>query len=449
MNTANSTGASPPTSSGPTASRRGRCRLRLYVYKAFLPHLQLQRRSGRFFSLQSDTGSIHNTSCLEGRCQYGTFGLHNVRQYTSEVPIYRRLVSQCPTTLDPEKADMFLIPFFFGYMMTLGWQLKSTSYSVPSLAQWKTEHREMMKAAIASKGLLPHLNNGTARKHLVLFTCDSQFVNIDLHPLFRSVTVVHLGDDGFAGSPHRNSYLGQAGVRNSLPNGVVVPYRVSQWMPMGFTAPALAPRRFLLSMNVNLERHRIRRVIANQIMADATRLGMPSGRLLVTSIMMAPQEAADIAISSVFCVCPTGDSKGFTARFYFVLLHGCIPIRVDGWSRNTTLAPSAFPFPNLINWSKIVIDVPPAEIASLMPQILAMPANEIEDKQRYLRSVAHWFLFDDEVNHGHDDAPAALIHTLEQRLSCESRWCRSNDVSTTSLNTRKNRGTRPSNALPQ
>tara|TARA_B100000795_G_scaffold268010_1_gene254069 strand:+ start:1129 stop:1350 length:222 start_codon:yes stop_codon:yes gene_type:complete len=32
---------------------------------------------------------------------------------------------------------------------------------------------------------------------------------------------------------------------------------------------------------------------------------------------------------TTFCVAPTGDSDGFTQRFYYILAAGCIPVRVE------------------------------------------------------------------------------------------------------------------------
>ena len=47
--------------------------------------------------------------------------------------------------------------------------------------------------------------------------------------------------------------------------------------------------------------------------------------------MAPPAEAQRLSLESDFCFCPTGDAKGFTARLYFSLLLGCLPVRVDGW----------------------------------------------------------------------------------------------------------------------
>ena len=32
---------------------------------------------------------------------------------------------------------------------------------------------------------------------------------------------------------------------------------------------------------------------------------------------------------TTFCVAPTGDSDGFTQRFYYILAAGCIPVGLD------------------------------------------------------------------------------------------------------------------------
>jgi hypothetical protein len=408
----------------PSTPQHGRftCRLKIYVYRQFLHHLQQQQHSGRWFGF-SDTRRVtgatrnvtRNVSCLEGPCIFNGFKYLNVRQYTSEVPIYQRLVTACTVVDEPERADIYLVPFYFGYMMTLGWQVKMKE--MPDA--WRVEHREMMRAALSLKRALPYLDNRTASRHVLLFTCDSQFVNIDLHKHFRESLIVHLGDDAFHGSPmlsavHGGSSLGHE--KHHLPNGIIVPYRVSQWMPYGFNRSRLVgARKLLLSMNVNMERHPVRRKVAFAVTASAKGLKVDPARLLLSNRMMGPKEAADAALNSTFCLCPTGDSKGFTARFYFVLLHGCIPIRVDGYSRNTTTAPPTYPFPKLIDWSRLVIDVPPSQANMLLPRLLAMPQREIEERQSYLRHTAHWLLFDNE-EHAHHDASAALIHQIQARF---------------------------------
>ena len=96
----------------PSTPQHGRftCRLKIYVYRQFLHHLQQQQHSGRWFGF-SDTRRVtgatrnvtRNVSCLEGPCIFNGFKYLNVRQYTSEVPIYQRLVTACTVVDEPER----------------------------------------------------------------------------------------------------------------------------------------------------------------------------------------------------------------------------------------------------------------------------------------------------------------------------------------------------------
>ena len=314
----------------------------------------------------------------------------------------------CQHTTDPNNADLFLVPFFFGTMMTLGWQVKNMPGNERSM------HREMMRSAIAIGKNLTHLNNQTASRHLFLFSCDSQFVGVGLNPLMSSSIVLHLGDDDYSGSVH-DLRLAANRDKHRLRHGLTVPYRVSQWLPFGFKAPAVGPRRLLASMNANMKRAGVRGEIAGKLRAASKLVNVPDDRVLITEHMNGPAEAAQIALSSTFCLCPTGDSKGFTARFYFALLHGCLPVRVDGYRRDERVAPPAYPFPLLINWSKIVVDVPPKDASTRLAELLQMPSREIEERQSYLRHVAHFLVYDSR-EHAHHDAPAALIHALETKV---------------------------------
>ena len=208
-------------------------------------------------------------------------------------------------------------------------------------------------------------------------------------------------------------------------NGLTLPYRVSQWLPLGYPPPHDTARRRLLFMNINMKKNlgvpsaivnRVRRMVAGQLTSQARRLELPKDEVMLAPPNMAdPREAARMASSSTFCICPTGDSKGFTARFYTALLHGCLPVRIDGYQRNATLGPPVYPFPHLIDWSKIVVDVHYSEVHSLLPRLLAIPKSQVAHAQQYLRRVSHWLLTD-VPGHEHHDAPAALLHELHVRL---------------------------------
>jgi hypothetical protein len=147
--------------------------------------------------------------------------------------------------------------------------------------------------------------------------------------------------------------------------------------------------------------------------------------------MMPAMEAARHALDAAFCLCPTGDSKGFTGRFYFSLLHGCLPVRFDGWNRNLSMAETAFPFDRRIDWSRIVLNVHKNESAGLLRRLADMPEDELRSRQRYLQKVAPMLHYHNPVTgysrNDHADASAGrapdargaaalLVEQLEERL---------------------------------
>ena len=112
---------------------------------------------------------------------------------------------------------------------------------------------------------------------------------------------------------------------------------------------------------------------------------------------------------------PTGDSAGFTARFYFSIVHGCIPVYVDLWQRNMTFEDLALPFPSLIDWRRVLIYRNYAHRQNLLAELKALPHREVKSRLEYIESIAHW-LVTDVPNIADVDAPAALIRELEGRL---------------------------------
>eukprot|EP00966_Prymnesium_polylepis_P093186 2157453-Prymnesium_polylepis.2 len=194
-----------------------------------------------------------------------------------------------------------------------------------------------------------------------------------------------------------------------IANGLVVPYRVSQWLPRGFPPPRIRRKRWLLYANVNGKKHATRAQLAGMLYNESARLQMRRSVFISTELagvefaanftmvnhnapsrLETPPPARHTAQHSVFCLCPTGDSKGFTARLYFSLVHGCIPVRVDG-HRRSTQGPNQwrYPFPRLLDWDRLVVDVPWAETPTLLRRLKAFTAAEITRRQDYLHSVAH------------------------------------------------------------
>ena len=58
---------------------------------------------------------------------------------------------------------------------------------------------------------------------------------------------------------------------------------------------------------------------------------------------------------TTFCVAPTGDSDGFTQRFYYIVAAGCIPVRVDTYYPSLKFGKVAWPFKQTIEWHRAVL----------------------------------------------------------------------------------------------
>ena len=292
------------------------CRLRVFVYPSVLPSLAHQIETAHFFlpppappaqphkphKLHKPHNMTADANCLQDACTYDDFLSFGTRQYTADWPLYNHMVSQCPQTPDPAEADVFLVPFLFGYMMTSAWD----QTWVPDKARRRREHNRMVDNALAIPKQLPYLNATTAHRHIFLFSNDGQFVNLDLHRHLKSSIVVHLGDDLWAGSQHDPQF------RHShyLSQSMSVPYRVSQWLPLGMpSVPSAHARPTLLSMNVNMKRSSARGAVSTMVLAAADALNARSA-VQVTTTMLHPHEAVSLANASTFCLCPTGDSKG-------------------------------------------------------------------------------------------------------------------------------------------
>jgi hypothetical protein len=106
-----------------------------------------------------------------------------------------------------------------------------------------------------------------------------------------------------------------------------------------------------------------------------------------------PLSAADTMArmrDTTFCVAPTGDSDGFTQRFYYILAAGCIPVRVDTYYANFSFGRVAWPFKQTINWRKAAVLLPPHRLRrdGLIPTLLNISATRIAAMQRYIREVA-------------------------------------------------------------
>ena len=69
-----------------------------------------------------------------------------------------------------------------------------------------------------------------------------------------------------------------------IANGLVVPYRVSQWLPRGFPPPRIRRKRWLLYANVNGKKHATRAQLAGMLHNESARLQMRRSVFISTEL---------------------------------------------------------------------------------------------------------------------------------------------------------------------
>lgn len=403
------------------------CHTKLFVYQHLRPNVSLSLRSLRPY--YSPPGSP-DLDCLRGSCAYSTFYPAS-RVYTSEVPLFRALISRCPLVKDAAEADLFIVPSMLATIATCFWGLNKTQG-----AALKAQGAQGQQLTRALYDQLPHLSSQTARRHVFFWTVDADWVSPDgqvgvppeLSGPMHDAIYIHLGDDHYRG-PAWHRLKGIKGGRY-MTRDVVVPYRITQWLPFGFPPPRL-PARLLINANVNLHRHAVRRSFGKALDVAARARGIrwrvmlpQAGRnqsvddKVAGSMLDDVRQASNDTLSSTFCLCPTGDAKGLTARFYHSIVHGCIPVRVDGWRRNLTVVPYhnlsartrpgsvALPFASLIAWEDVIIDADPAQPERLLDTLLAISDDEIVARKAYLARIAPLMLLEEPPDHqGPDHEP--------------------------------------------
>ena len=384
----------------------------------------------------SEWGGPRRGSCMlpNPSCQYRGFGTsdHNKRAFSSELLMYTRLVESCEVVADARDADAFVMPAFLSTIMTMGWGRNKRGV----LARHLFDFTDVRK--LGYWRWMPHLTPRTLPRHLIFYSGDSSFLPRDL-PHGRGV-IVHLGDVHYPGNPFpgKRAVLGEPDAHPSvrerkLRDGLVVPYRIAQWLPLGFPprlpashnssadgvfgngSAVLRQKHRLLFANLNSGKHPLRAALARKLSREATLLGL-SGVIDIAPSMTGVAAAAHAAMTSLFCLCPTGDSTGFTARLYFSLVHGCIPVFVDLWQRAIGFEDLALPFPRLIDWRRAVLFRSFNATDTLLAELhrIASRRGELHARLHYVRNVSHWLV--SEVEGVHDDAPAAFVRELEARF---------------------------------
>lgn len=246
------------------------------------------------------------------------WSFETVNQYRTELHLMRYLTNKCPQATDESVADVVVAGFPYGTWMTSGWGRARPRLQDP----------------------IPKVSEFNDSQIVVFFSVDEQFIA----PLMTRPLFVTLGDDGITGRPHSKM--------KSRLRSISVPYRLDQWgLQYLATVPAWSSRRRLAVANVNGARHRGRLKVIQSCLA------IP-GCTANTHRQLDVHAAVHLALTTRFVLTPTGDSKGFCARFYFALLHGATPVFIDLWRRNLGFDELRLPFPSQLDWRKLIMYFP-------------------------------------------------------------------------------------------
>lgn len=288
-------------------------------------------------------------SLLGVKCSYlredtcpntGFSHLENLRSHCTDVPLMYKLLQAVTIEPDPEKADVFLVPFLMGCNAMLGW-----GHGMQRVNS-REHHAFFGNFPAFARKELPHFAKWPHR-HLFLFPLDSMFAPKWLLPSM----VAHTGS-GYT----------TAGL------DVTVPYLVS--LPPAPADAWSAPRGRLVFLMASPSRNLVRKELAAQLRVAVTRMRAdprraPNVELYETdpskenAMPLSAAETMARMRSTVFCIAPTGDSDGFTQRFYYILAAGCIPVRVDTYYANFSFGRVAWPSKQTVQWHKAAVLLPP------------------------------------------------------------------------------------------
>lgn len=412
----------------------------------------LQRRREQAIAREPAAGISH---CMVRRCvlrnvlnssRAAAFGRLGLRQYTSEIPVLLRLLQVATLVARPEDAHAFLVPMPIGTWITSGF-IRQRPGSLRGLYYNLSQH-------------LPHLNQQTARRHVYLASQDSAFVRVPA-PFATESIVFTLGDDEWNATRLRfRTFRRDAHFRRSI----VLPFRSE--LPDLAEIRALhdpshpshrqdiAHRRpLLLYAALSVGRNAARRAMVDAIQNVSSAYGHALQRRIVLGEIGGGYDDVDRrarrARESTFCLAPAGDAPSFTQRFYFALIRGCIPVRVNPFTRHEATRHQheeagtstgrgeseprkppgfAYPFPSLIDWNRgIVVEVnaTTAGYRSILPRLVELEERAHLARRYLLEEAAHWLLFDghnDETRHNGSralplqDAASAALYTLAEKL---------------------------------
>lgn len=244
---------------------RGKCKLKLFVYESLFQLMQATLNVGYLWG--------EHANCLAGGCTFSEFGHLNTVQYSSEIPAFFSLIEACQVTTVAAEADAFLVPIFYGTLVTSGWMKREMPADMREtqamLVKWMKAPEFGRNATTPS--LLPHLTKATSRKHVLFQSMDSHWVFFPETTLAGAI-VVNLGDDDLRGPPWDPGSRPATGRSTRRFRSLTIPYRLSQWRVPAPDLDAHASRQHLLSGNVNDKRASIRGELRRSLLNESRAL---------------------------------------------------------------------------------------------------------------------------------------------------------------------------------
>ena len=132
-------------------------------------------------------------------------------------------------------------------------------------------------------------------------------------------------------------------------------------MPLGFPLTPQHKHRLLfgtVNADKRIDGRLLRKQLADSIERERAELNLTAADVRITMVgrsMLDTATAAKASMDATFCLCPSGDIAGFTARLFFSIVHQCIPVFVALFARKMTFDELAWPFSHSIDWHRAVI----------------------------------------------------------------------------------------------
>lgn len=342
--------------------------MKMYVYD--IPEIYLIKTF-------QDISKHINKKCFFNDCEqsWKTSGYY---QYSSELVILYRLLTQCERTKKINEADFFLFPFPFSLWQVSGWIGRR---SCPQILKIFPD-------------LLTHMNSNNSHKHVFLDTNDSLFM-LNLNKNYSNSIFINYGDDLWSGIIKRVNYIDR---KTYYPNSIVVPYRSCTKLK---DVKKYNERSILLFGAINIKRNPIRKKIVEL-------LKNKNDKSIIVADMKEFKFLANMssyAYESKYCLVPAGDAPSLTNRFPSAVISGCIPVRIDPYTRNPPVTNYKLPFFRQLDWQHMHVNINPEDLHDIVNII-----RKIKPKSNYfLSKIRNYMKYDLKLQ---NDASQQTIYEI-------------------------------------